>query len=345
MKARLVLMTVGLSCTVALPLHVRAQASGPIDQGEALRRQQEANQLLRDIKKDKVEEAPAISPDEATDVGPQSILKTRQTHKWFAVELDTQLYWTDNMFFNESTPIDTVDSAVLASSAQLSLTPPHWKLGEGKLRPRLGYQHVWMNYAVVGQRFDPTTGDRKSNGDFDAASTFGDLTYIWGNYYAQVGFDWQRLLSHQPSYGSYSEFYRDYSPRWSLTRIFELSEKQAIIMSYLGSHHFTEVAPTPGLNDGDRNDRTEHNLLLNYSYQVAPRLILQPGYRFQFTHYSNESRLDQLQSFSASVIVPITSWFSARAFAAYEFRESDSAPIPDYRKLDTGVSLSANFKF
>jgi hypothetical protein len=343
MNARRALTVVGLSCAIGLP--VSAQVTGSVDQGEALRRQQEANRLLRDLKQDKMEEAPSISPDEATDVGPQSILRTRQHHRWFAVELDTQLYWTDNMFFNESDPVDTVGSAVLASSAQLSLNPPQWTLGEGKLRPRIGYQHVWMNYAVVGAKLDPLSGDPKSNGDFDAASTFADLTYTWGNYYAQLGLDWQRLLSHQPSYSSYAEFYRDYTPRWSLTRIFELSEKQAIILSYLGSHHFTNVDPTPGLNDGNRNDRTEHNILLNYSYQLAPRLILQPGYRFQFTHYTHESRLDLLNSFSASLIVPIVDWLTVRAFAGYELRDSDSAFIPDYRKLDSGLSLSANFKF
>lgn len=347
MKTRRTVTTLGVTCALALP--ASAQVGNVIDQSEALRRQQEATRILQDLRKEKLTDAPSISPDEAVDVGPQAILRSKEYHRWFAFDVDTQLYWTDNMYFETT---NKVSSSVLASSAQFSLTPPQWNLGEGKLRPRLGYQHVWMNHALLGARFANRTGtsERKLDSDFDVSSVFGDLSYSWGKYQAQVGLDWQRLLSHQPSYTSYQKFYRDYSPRWSLSRFFEYKENHGFVVAYLGSYHFTSVQDT-GLDDGDRNNRTEHNLLLNYSYRLTPRLIFQPGYRFQFTHYSKESpldsrlRMDQLHSFSGSVIVPINNWLMVRAYAAYELRESNSIEAPDYRKLDSGVGLSASFRF
>ncbi len=334
-----------LSLGLSLPFPVLAQSPGAIDQGEALRRQRDAEQLLKDLRQEKLEEAPTISPDEAVDVGPQSILKTRERHRWFEMNLDSQFYWTDNMFFNESGAVPTVNSTVLASSAQFNLTPPRWSIFDKDFRPRVGYQHIWMNYALVGASRDPNTGFLKNDNDFDAQTVFADLTHSWGNWQAQVGFDWQRLLGHQPTYAAYTEFYRDYSPRWSLSRVYALGEKQSLIAAYLGAHHFSHVDPTPGLSDGNRNDRTDHNLLLTYNYQLAPRVYLQPGYRFQFAHYSHGHRLDQIHAFTGSVTVLLTDWLFARFYAGYELRESDAPLIPDYRKLDSGIALGASFRF
>lgn len=343
MKLTQALTILGLICAAATP--VLAQTSGAIDRGEALRRQREADQILRDLRRDKAEDAPAISQDEAVDVGPQSILRNRQRHRWFEVDLDAQYSWTDNMFFEESNPGKTVGTTVLTSSAQFHITPPEWTVGEGKLQPRVGFQQVWMTYALTGAKTDPISGFKKSDNDFDSQTTFGDLSWTRGNWQVQAGYDWQRLLGHQPTYTAYDEFYRDHSPRWSLSRVFALADKHTLIAAYLGSHHFTRVDATPGLTDEDRNDRTEHNLLLNYSYQLTERIFLQPGYRFQFTHYAHGHRLDQLQSISGSVTLLLTPWLFVRGYAGYDLRESDDTSIPDYRKLDTGMAIGATLKF
>lgn len=332
-----------LPALIALPL--LGQTPAAIERGEALQRERESKQLLRDLQNNKVEEAPAISPDEAQDVGPQSILQRHPLHTWFEVNLDSQIYWTDNMFFNESNGGSTVSSSVIANSAQFNLVPPTWKWSQTQFQPRVGYQHIWMNYAWLGPRHEPDTGLFKSRNDFDSQGVFGDVSANWGGWQAQAGFEWQRLLSHQPTYGTYNEFYRDYTPRWSLTRVFNIGNRQAVIAGYLGSHHFTHVDATPGLQDQDRNDRTDHSLLLNYNYQIAPKLIASPGYRFQFTHYAHGHRLDQLHSFSASLIYMVNDWFVVRGFAGYDLRESDDPIVPDYRKLDSGIAIGASFKF
>ncbi|HAM70464.1 MAG TPA: hypothetical protein DCM86_02345 [Verrucomicrobiales bacterium] len=343
MNARSVLAILGLTCAASLRLS--AQDSGAIERGESFRRQREMDQLLRDLRSDKPVEAPAISPDEAVDVGPQSILHTRDRSRWFELNLDSQFLWTDNMLYNESKPLPTVSSTVLVNSAQLNLTPPAWSVGDLKVKPRVGYQHVWLNYALVGQKNDPNSGLPKSDHDFDAQTVFGDLTTLVGPWQFQIGLDGQRLLSHQPVYSSYDEFYRDYSPRWSVSRIWMLGERHAVIAGYIGSYHFTRVEATPGLNDSDRNDRVEQNFLGNYSFQLTPRLLLQPGYRYQFSGYSRGHRLDQLHAFSGSLTVFITPWLFARGYGAYEIRESDDTSIPDYRKFDAGLALGATFRF
>ena len=51
-----------LSLGLSLPFPVLAQSPGAIDQGEALRRQRDAEQLLKDLRQEKLEEAPTISP-------------------------------------------------------------------------------------------------------------------------------------------------------------------------------------------------------------------------------------------------------------------------------------------
>ncbi|MBI1842266.1 MAG: outer membrane beta-barrel protein [Verrucomicrobia bacterium] len=307
-----------------------------------MRRRREAERLTRD---QQVEEpVPSISPDEAVDIGPQYILSSRQQRRWLEVGFDLQYSYTDNMFFNEPSG-PTVGSTLLTTSAQIALTPPEWNVAQGKLKARAGYQYIWMNYALTGARIDPTTGFRKSDNDFDAPTASADLTETWKHWQAQVGVDWVRLLSHQPTYSAYSEFYRDYALRWSVSRAFELGRKHSLVAGYLGSHHMTHVDPTPGMDDGDRNDRTDHTLLLGYTYQIAPRLALQPGYRFQLVQYNHANRMDQLHTFTGGASFALTRWLFVRAYGAYELRESDDALVPDYRKWDVGVSLSAMFRF
>ena len=328
-----------------LAISVSGQNVPGVEQGEALRRQQESRQLMRDLRQNKVSEAPLINPDEAFDIGPQYILKSQWRHKWFELTLDSQFSWTDNMFYNERDVVDPVKTTLLTTSAQFNLTPPEWKFGKGRIRPRVGYQHIWMNYALLGNKTDPLSGFPKRDNDFDASTTLADLSYQVGSWQVQAGFDWQRLLGHQPNYGSYSEFYRAYSPRWSVGKLFSLGERHTLITSYLGSHSFTHVDPNPGLEDGNRNDRTEHNLLLGYGYAVTSKLAIQPLYRFQIADYNHQDRVDQLHSFSTSLTYMVTPWLFVRGFGAYELRDSSEVTTPDYRKWDAGISVSMAFRF
>ncbi len=334
-----------LTLLSALTVPALAQVPGSIEQAEAFQRRRDAEKLARTPKEAPEEAVPAISPDEAFDVGPQFILKSRQRHRWIEAGVDSQFSWTDNMFFEEKASGHVVSTTTLTSSAHLSLEAPDWNVANGKLHARAGYQHVWMNYALSGSKLDPLTGFRKSDNDFDAPNVFGELTQSWEHWQAQIGFDWLRLLSHQPTYGAYDQFYRDYGTRWSLSRSIDLGGRHNALIGYLGSHHFTGVDPTPGLNDSDRNDRTDHTLLFGYTYQATERLALQPGYRLQFSHYDTGGRQDLLHAFNGSVIFGLTRWLFVRGYTGYELRESNDPLVSDYRKWDLGLSLGATFRF
>lgn len=345
MKPLKALQLLGCFSIAALPFGLHAQALGSVQKGQSLQRQQALEQMMRDLRDEKLEEAPLISPDEALDIGPQSILRRSQTHRWLEVSLDSQISWTDNMFFNERDAVKPVKATLLTSAAQVSLAAPDRPLAGGSLRPRIGYQHVWMNYGIVGQSRDPNTGLKKSENDFDAATLQADVTQTWNRWQLQLGADWQRLLSHQPSYSDYSEFYRSIGPRWSLSRVFPLGKKHMLLGSYLGSAHFTYVDATPGLSDSDRNNRTEHGFVGAYSYSPTARWVLQPYYRLQLSDFTTQTRTDITHSFNATATYMIRPWLFARAFGGHERRESNELTTPDYRKWDVGLSLSASFGF
>ena len=340
-----ILVAVTILHSFALALSVNAQAPGSIQQSESLQRRRDAERIARDKKSDESESVPSLSPDEAVDVGPQYILSSRPKRRWLEVNFDLQYSYTDNMFFSEPSAGSTVGSTLMTTSAQIALTSPEWNVAQGKLKARGGYQYIWMNYAISGARIDPTTGFRKSDNDFDAPTASADLTQTWKHWQAQVGVDWVRLLSHQPAYNSYTEFYRDYDLRWSVSRVFELGQKHSLVAGYLGSQHMTEVDPTPGLNDSGRNDRTDHTFLVGYTFQVTPRLAVQPSYRFQLVRYSHGDRLDHLHTVTGSASFALTRWLFVRTHGAYELRDSSDVLVPDYRKWDVGLSLSAMFRF
>ena len=62
---------------------------------------------------------------------------------------------------------------MLLSSAQLALTPGSFPLGEGRLAPRLSYQHDWYMFGLASSKevtvYDFSTGITKTSdlGAFD----------------------------------------------------------------------------------------------------------------------------------------------------------------------------------
>lgn len=312
-----------------------AQAPGSFDAGEAARQRRESDQVLRDLQQ-KDASAPSLYPEEESDVGPQSIVRVKPRPSWFDLALDSQLFYTDNLFFQEK---DKTGSSVFVNTAQLALAPPAVDVGNGSLRPRLGYRHQWYNYGLV-----ESDGD-KNNFDFDAQTFFADASYRWNNWHCQLGLDWNRLLSHEPDYFDYHEFYTEYAPRWSVHRVFHLDERLTFMAGYLGSYHFSDVDPTFGQDDEDRNDRWDHVLLINCTYAVCPKWVAQPYYRLQFTDYTHESREDFLHSFGLAVAWFCNKYVNVRGFIGYDLRESNDSRVADYRVLNAGGGVNVNFRF
>jgi hypothetical protein len=76
--------------------------------------------------------APELYPGEATDVGPQRILRLKPRAKYFNVMFDSQVFYSDNANFAEGSAI--IGSAVFVNTAQGLFTTPEITLGPGQIR-------------------------------------------------------------------------------------------------------------------------------------------------------------------------------------------------------------------
>ena len=318
----------------------QAQAPNAIEQTDALKRRQEMERMFKDAIATGGN-MPELFSEETKDVGLQSILKLKQKKTYFEAVMDSQFFYTSNMFLQEKGGgARLTETSMFVNTAQLALAPTPYQIGPGQLAPRIGYRHQWFDYGLESNA-------RALGGfDFDVATVFLDLRYrLANNWTFEAGFDWLRLLNHTPSYFSYDEIYKEYVPRVGLFRQFSFSETKVLSVGYQGNFHFSE---TPGNIPENQNNRTDHSLLAAYSHAVTSKLVLQPYYRFQFTHYTASplgTRNDLLHTFGLSVNYYPTEHFSVRLFAGYDLKESDQPLVPDYRKLDAGLGLNFNLKF
>lgn len=318
----------------------QAQAPNAIEQSDALKRRQEIERLFKDATATGGN-APELFADETKDVGPQSILKLKQKKTYFEAVMDSQFFYTSNMLLQESgNGARLKDTSVFVNTAQLALAPIPYQIGPGQLAPRIGYRHQWFDYGLE------SNARGLGSFDFDVSTVFVDLRYRLGNnWIVEAGFDWLRLLNHTPSYFSYDEIYKEYVPRWGVTRQFSFSETKVLSLGYQGNFHFSE---TPGNFPENQNNRMDNSLIVAYTHALTSQLVLQPYYRIQHTHYTASafgSRNDWLQTIGLSVNYYPTPRFSVRLFAGYDIKESDLAIVPDYRKLDAGLGLNFNLKF
>lgn len=330
---------------ISLPL-APAGAQSVVNEADAARQQRDTEQIFRNLRKAGAT-APDLYPDEASDTGPQSVLRARPRPTWFDVSIDGQLFYTDNMLFQQQAA-ERTEASVFVNTVQVALTPPPCETGCGRLAPRLGYRHQWFNYGLV-------EGSAVKNFyDFDSETVFADATWQAGPWQFQAGFDWTRLLDHQPTYTSYHELYNELSPRWGVQRVIPVCPRSALLLAYLGSYHFSrvdpvtvneETPPVPVFHPADRNDRWEHTLLAAYSVALTRHLVAQPFYRYQLTGYTVERRTDQLHSVGCSLAWFFNERVSARIFTSYDLRQSSNPLVADYRKLDAGVGLNLNFRF
>src|SRR4030095_1558092 len=106
----------------------------------------QAEQLLPPLTE---ENAPALFVGEFKDVGPQSILKVKPRRTLFEAGLDSEFYYTSNMFLEEdANGVDLTDTTVLVNTVHLDLAPMPYVVGPGRLEPRIGVRYSWFNYGV-----------------------------------------------------------------------------------------------------------------------------------------------------------------------------------------------------
>jgi len=321
-----------------------SQAQGPI--GAAVERSEQYNINRQDVElreslnesldSDEVQ-VPVLFPGEEADLGPQYIVRKVPRRKWIDVLFDTQYFYTSNAFLSEP-PVGETETTLMISTAQIAVAPSAFKVGDGGLLPRVGFRYQWYNY---GLGTDSTT---VNNFDFDSMTVFADVRYVYEDWIFGVGFEWNRLLGHEPPIADYAEFYKEYVPAAYVTRVFEITDKQQFYIDWWGDYRFTEVAslPFPGLT-ADGNDRMDQNLRVTYVAEVYDNLYVQPFIRGQYTYYTegaNSGRGDLFGSFGCTINYSITNWASVRTFVNYDMRESDAPLIPDYTNLNAGGGVS-----
>lgn len=280
--------------------------------------------------------APELYPGENQDVGPQRILKLMAPRTWFEVWLDSQVFETSNALLTHNTP---QSSAVFVNTIQAAVAPTPFDVRSGKLAPTIGFRSQWYNYSL----------NSPPNLDFDAQTAFLGARYLFDQkWIAGAELDYTRLLGQQ----NYSEFYREFVPNFGVQRLFPVNKNLLFSAGWQIAYHFTSVpAVAFSTTPTDVNDRLDNILTLALSYQIAPKLVVQPYYSFEYTYYSTDpfsvtgsSRNDYINSVGLSVSYYFKPNLALRAFVSGDFRESDNS-VAEYNNFNGGLDVSLIFRF
>ena len=312
-----------------------SQTPGAVGQFDSAKQRQAAAQSARTSFQES-EPAPELFPGESSDVGPQSVMRTQRRKTLFEAVADVQYFYTDNMFLTEDNKQET---GVLLSTAQFALAPSAYELGPCRFSPRVGYRHQWYDFGLDGAKLNGSTL-RLNEFDFNAQTAFAEVQWAHENWIGGVGFDFTRLLTTS----HYDEFYKEYVPRWGVQRLFPLCEKAIVSLGYEGDYRFSEGRT---FFDTDFNDRTDHALFTLATIELCRYALLQPYYRFKYTRFTAETdRQDYLHSLGVALYCFLTPQLSVRAFAGYDWRNSDGRDAgSDYNLLDAGGGLNFTLRF
>lgn len=323
----------GLAGAMTLPT-VRAQTPGAAHQVESVQQRRAADESVQKFKEG--ESVPEIAPGENSDVGPQSVVVVKPRKKWFEATADVQYFYTDNMFLTDG---NEQSADVLVSTAEVALAPEAYPLAGGQLAPRVGYRHQWFDFGLWGAKFGSSSFDL-NNFDFNAQTPFVNLRWSREDWIVDAGFDYTRLLTTS----DYDEFYHESVPHWGVQRLFTLCPKSVLAVGYEGDYRFTAAST---FSNQDFNDRTDHGLFVAATYSLCAHAVVQPYYRFKYTHFTaSQNRDDYLNSFGIGLYCFFTRQISARVFFAYELLSSDgSSAGADYGRLDTGGGVNFNIRF
>jgi hypothetical protein len=329
---------------------VRAQLPNASQQVDSV---QQRRQLESNLPAD-TNAVPELYDGETGDVGPQSVLQFKHRRTYIEATADEQYFFSDNLFLADH---GKHGADVLVSTVQAAFAPTPYDFAGGQLAPRIGYQHQWFNYGLIGSDtvhiYDPSKNPQTFYGspdmfDFNVSTIFSDVTWRRQNWTFTLGGDYRRLLDS----GNYDEFYHEFVPRWSVSREFSLCDAVGFSIGYEGDFRFTGATPPASENPPTSpnypdtfNDRTDQSLALIGDWQLCPHLILQPFYRLQFTHYTRINRDDWLNSFGVTLYCPVTKQISIRTFVGYDIENTDGYYVQNYQKLDAGAGLNLTLRF
>ena len=277
--------------------------------------------------------APQLFPGEDADVGPQQVLRLNPRKTYFEAVLDSQVYFSDNANYAQSP--DAIASPVFVNAFQALFTPPAVELRQGSLSGSLGLASQWYNYG----------DNRLTSLDFNALTLSALGKYTLDSWQLNAGLNVMRMVDQ----GNYQESYREAEPTLGVQRLFPITDHLTLVAADTVDYHFTEV-PSLGGSPADINDRFDNTASLTLNWQITQRLLLQPFYRFQSTHYRHDTlasgeRNDSLQGAGCFVTYYFNQNVSLRTFYNYSRKQSDDALTPQYHEMNGGLGLSLDVHF
>jgi len=277
--------------------------------------------------------APELYTGENADVGPQRILRLNPRPNYFDVLLDSEVFYSDNPSFAQ-TP-NRIQSFVYVNTIQVAFTPPPMDLGPGKIAPYLGYASQWYNYDNI----------HMSTFDFEAQTAFVGTKYSMGNWLANLGANYTRLLDQD----TYNETYHEFLPSLSVQHFFAINDQMLLSLGDQVDYHVSKVPPVFGERD-DLNNHFDNIIFLTFNWQLTQHFAVQPFYRFQYSYYprnveNTSDRNEYLNALGLTLIYNFNQYFSARAYCNYNTESTDDPGTPEYTELNGGVGGSFEIKF
>ncbi len=285
---------------------------------------------------------PEQNADESSDIGSQSVLQFKPRRQFLQASADVQYFYTDNMFLVDR---NKQGADVLVSTVAAALAPTPYEFYEGQLAPRLGFQEQWFNYGLANSDKVLAPGSltpvRLDTFNFNALTVFADAAWSRQNWTFTLGGDFRQLMDSS----SYHQFYQEYVPRWSVRRDFFTSKTTMLSIGYEGDYRVTNTRFAP-VGEGDHfNDRTDQSLVLIGSWRLCRYVILQPSYRFQYTHFTSTTRDDFEHIFDLSLYCPITENITLRTYVSYNNLQTDGHFASSYEAFNTGIGANFNIRF
>lgn len=292
--------------------------------------------------------ATTVAPGDA-DAGNQRIAEPRRLPFKLHLVYDLQVYHTDNVNLvpdNQSEDYAIIVANTLAARADFNSVA----VGDALLTPSAGltYQRY---YHGVG------TDDHEAL-DFDSYSVPLSLRYRFGaNWEATLGFTASAIYSLEGP-PSYHRIYSACTPSLNLRKLVGLSQTNLVSFGAGLGYSFTESdrdgIPAFLSYREDRNDKLDVSADVAY-YHLVGKWVVSPYARLVFSDYSHYQeaaftdveRRDLTGSIGISATYNLTPWASARAFASYDWRNSEgNSPVDyGYKATNAGLGLTLTAAF
>ncbi len=277
--------------------------------------------------------APELYEGENNDVGPQHVLRLLPRHRYFNLLLDSQVFYTDNANFAPTK--EKIGSTVFVNTAQLAFAPKDLTLGDGKITSAIGVADQWYNYE----------NDSMTGLSFSAQTAFGGAKYAIGKWLVALDLSYTRIVS-QPHFGM---TYEEILPALTVQRFIPINDTMLVTLSDQVDYHFSSEPSSFGTYT-EINNRLDNIISLTFTWQITPKLVFQPAYRFMFTNYryntlQNSDRNDYLNSVGVSLAYYFNQNFSVRTFFNYSAKSSNDPYAGAYHETDGGLGVSVNVLF